>query len=305
VRSGRFPAVRDPWYTTPSDRLKLAEVGRRRGREGSTFDLIVPSDNLLRRLRTLDLVRELDTGIVTNLDNLDDAFRRESFDPGNRFSVPWATGTTGVGYDSTVFSEPPDWNVFLDETYAGRMTVLDEMRDAFGLALFALGEDPNTRDASVIDAAADLLIQMKGVIRGFDSPTYLDLLAEGELACAHAYSTDVLQARERNPNLAYTLPPQGALRWIDSLCIPDGAPNPEGANSFIAYYLEPEVSASNAIASQVDTGNAAAREFIPQEILDDPVVFPPPDDEDRLVFTEDLGDDESLYEDAWARVKEA
>ncbi len=248
-----------------SRRLKLADVGRRRGREGTSFDLIVPSDNLLRQLRTLDLLLELDTGIVQNVKNLDAAFRKEPFDPGNRFSVPWATGTTGIGYDATVFSSPPDWSVFLDDTYAGKMTILDEMRDAFGLALFLAGEDPNTRDPATINAAADQLIAMKAIISGFDSATYLDRLATGDIVCAHAYSTDVLQAKERNPNLAYVLPQQGGLRWIDSLCIPDGSPNPDGANRFINFYLEPEVSASNAVASKVDTGNAAARQFIPQE----------------------------------------
>jgi spermidine/putrescine transport system substrate-binding protein len=286
-----------------SNRLKLAEVGRRRGREGTSFDLIVPSDNLLRELRRLDLLLQLDTGIVKNLDNLDPTFRAEPFDPGNRFSVPWATGTTGIGYDTTVFSEPPDWSVFLDSTYAGKMTILNEMRDAFGLALFLAGEDPNTRDPAVIGAAADELIKMKGVISGFDSATYLDRLASGELVAAHAYSTDVLQAKERNPNLAYVVPPQGGFRWIDSLCIPVGSPNPAAASEFINYYLEPEVSASNAVASKVDTGNAAAREFIPQAILDDPAIFPAADTLALLVFTEDLGEDQKLYDEAWARVK--
>ncbi len=183
------------------------------------------------------------------------------------------------------------------------MTILDEMRDAFGLALFLAGEDPNTRDQATIEAAADQLIAMKAIISGFDSATYLDRLASGDIVCAHAYSTDVLQAKERNPNLAYVLPKQGGLRWIDSLCIPHGSPNPDGANRFIDFYLEPEVSASNAVASKVDTGNEAARQFIPQEILDDPAIFPAPETLALLVFTEDLGDDDKLYEDAWARVQ--
>ena len=288
-----------------SNRLSLADVGRRRGREGSSFDLIVPSDNLLRQLRTLDLLQQIDAAVVGNLKNLDAAFRKEPFDPGNRFSVPWATGTTGIGYDTTVFSKPPDWSVFLDDTYAGEMTILNEIRDAFGLALFLAGEDPNTRDPSTIGAAADQLIAMKAIISGFDSATYLDRLATGDIVCAHAYSTDVLQAKERNPDLAYVVPPQGGFRWIDSLCIPDGSPNPDAANRFINFYLEPEVSASNAVASKVDTGNEAAREFIPQEILDNPAIFPAPETLALLVFTEDLGDDDKLYEDAWARVNEA
>jgi spermidine/putrescine-binding protein len=138
--------------------------------------------------------------------------------------VPWATGTTGIGYDRTVFSEPPGYDVFLDPTYSGRTTVLAEIRDAFGLALFSLDLDPNTRSPADIDAAANRLIEMKQVIRGFDSSGYLEGLASGDLVAAHAYSSDLAQAREVNPNLDYVLPPQGALRWVDSLAVPIDAP---------------------------------------------------------------------------------
>jgi spermidine/putrescine transport system substrate-binding protein len=285
-------------------RLNLADVARRRGREATSFDLIVPSDNLLDQLRTLEQLQELDDAIVTSLGNLSPAFRAEPFDPGNRFSVPWATGTTGIGYDASVFDEAPGWEVFLDTTYAGKMTILDEERDAFAAALFSLGEDPNATDPAVVDGAADRLIAMKGVIAGFDSATYLDRLADGELVCAHAYSTDVLQARERNPDLAYTVPEAGGLRWIDSLCIPISAPNPEGANRFIEFYLQPEISATNAVASKVDTGNEAAQAFVPPEILDDPAIYPSEADLERLVFTQPLDDaDQAVYDEAWRRVE--
>ena len=74
--------------------------------------------------------------------NLDPEFRDEGFDPGNTYTVPWATGTTGIAYDTTVFEGPPDWNVFADAAHKGKMTVLDEMRDAFGAALLSLGRGP-------------------------------------------------------------------------------------------------------------------------------------------------------------------
>jgi spermidine/putrescine transport system substrate-binding protein len=287
------------------DRLILAAAARRRGRESDTFDLIVPSENLLTQLRSADGLQELDHDVVVSLGNLAEDFRKEPFDPGNRFSVPWATGTTGIGYDTTAFAEPPGWDVFLDPAHQGRMTILNEMRDAFGGALFALGKDPNTRSPADIDAAADYLIQAKGVISGFDSATYLDRLASGDLACAEAYSSDVQIAKQENPNLEYVIPPEGGLRWIDSLCIPVDAGNPDGANQFIEFYLGPEISATNAVASQVDTGNEAARAFIPADILENPAIFPPEETLATLHFTQDLGEDNALYEDAWARVQDA
>ena len=186
------------------------------------------------------------------------------------------------------------------------MTILDETRDAFAAALFALGEDPNTRDPAVIDAAADYLIQAKAVIRGFDSATYLDLLASGELACAEAYSSDVQIAKEENPNLDFVIPSQGGLRWIDSLCIPVEAANPEGANRFIEFYLQPEIIRRRTRSRARSTPATRRRpsSYRPRSSRTPPI-FPPPETLEVLSFTEDLGADNELYTDAWERVKGA
>jgi spermidine/putrescine-binding protein len=286
----------------------LIQAGRPRrgGREGTTFDLIVPSDNFVRRFLRLGLLRELDRSLIGNIDNLRPEFREAAFDPGNRFSVPWATGTTGIAYDPTALPQPPGWEVFLDQSLAGRMTILEEIRDAFAAALLSLGLDPNTSSAADIQAAADRLIEMKGVIRGFDSETYVDGLASGDLVAAQAYSSDFQLARQRNPALAFTLPPDGALRWVDSLAVPRGAPHEGTGERFMEYYLEPEVSAEVATFAGVDTGNAAAAGLIDPALSQDPVVFPPPEVLATLTFTADLGDEvEGLYVDAWQLVQDA
>ena len=125
------------------------------------------------------------------------------------------------------------------------------------------------------------------------------------MAAAQAYSSDLLQAREANPNLGFVLPESGGLRWVDNLAVPVDAPRPSNSVEFIDFYLEPEISASNSVAVRVDTGNQAAREFLPEEILNDPVIFPPDDILDRLYFTADLGDAEDLYDQAWKRVQDS
>lgn len=287
------------------ERLTLAGVARKGGRKATTVDLVVPSDNLFRSLRDGDGLQKLDTGVVTEalLANLRADLVEAEPDPGNRYSVPWATGTTGIGYDTKVFDEPPTWDVFLDPAHAGKTTLLDERREAFAAALFSLGEDPNATQAATIDAAAAQLEKIVGVIDGFDSATYLDRFRAGDLVAVQGYSSDVLQAREDNPDLAFTIPEAGGTRWTDLLCIPQDAPNPEAANRFIAFYLDPAVSARNAEANQVDTGNEAAVAEVDDALSSDPVVFPPAEVERRLVVLQDLGSTEDRYREAWKSIK--
>jgi spermidine/putrescine-binding protein len=281
------------------DRLTLAGTTRRRGREGKGFDLIVPSENLLRRLIERESLQELDADTIGSLAALDPSVLDLAADPGNRYSVPWATGTTGIGYDATVFSEPPTWEVFADSAHSGRMSLLDERREAFAAALFALGEDPNTTDEAAVSAAADELARFAAAGTAFDSANYLDRLASGEVVVAQGFNTDVLQAKRTNGNLEFVIPDAGGTRWVDSMAIPADAANPDGANEMVAFALTPAIAALNSIASQVDTGNRAADAELPEDLLANPSVFPPADVAARLVFLANLGDAEDAYRTAW------
>jgi len=286
------------------DRLALAGVPRRGNRAATSFDLIVPSENLFRRLSDQDRLQQFDQSVVTEelLANLAPEFRTLAVDPGNRYGVPWATGSTGIGYDTKVFTEPPSWEVFLDTSQAGKLSLLDEKREAFAAAQFSLGIDPNTTDPAEIDAATERLVEMSDNAR-FDSGTYLDNLIDGSLVAAQAFSSDIVQAQRENPDLAFVIPEAGGSRWIDLLCIPTDAPNPDGANAFVAFLLDPAIAAQNAGAVGADPGNAPAREQVRADVISNPAAFPPAEVVDRLVFLEDLGDDEELLNTAWKRVR--
>ena len=86
-------------------------------------------------------------------------------------------------------------------------------------------------------------------IRKFHSSEYINDLANGDICVAWGYSGDVVQARNRaqdaknGVDIAYTIPKEGAMIWIDMMAIPADAPHPENALQFIDYILRPEVAA--------------------------------------------------------------
>jgi spermidine/putrescine transport system substrate-binding protein len=275
---------------------------RRGGRRGESYDLCVPSNDVILKFYRGGLLQDLDLTKITGLENLRSDVRNLSFDPENKFSIPWATGTTGIAYDSFVFSVPPDWTVFLDSQHAGKMTMLDDSHDAIVMALLSLEKDPNSTDEADVNAAADQLIAMSKNA-AFNSETYLRELAAGNLVAAQAFSSDFVIAKDQNPSLEFVLPVQGATRWIDSLVIPARAPRPGRAHEFISFFLQGEHAAGVSAGAKVDTGNAAAFDLIPADVRNNPVIFPPSDVLAKLPFLADLGDAQALYDNVWRRVK--
>ena len=113
---------------------------------GSTgYDIIVPTDATLVKMKHANLVQPLDLSLIPNVKNLDPRFRNAAYDPGNQYSIPWQWGTTGIGFDKTkVGGAVTDWDAFKLPAVKGKSSYLDEARDAFAMALFALKKDPNT-----------------------------------------------------------------------------------------------------------------------------------------------------------------
>jgi spermidine/putrescine-binding protein len=281
-------ASNDALYTL----LQQAMKTRRGGRQATSFDLCVPSGEALDRFRRADLLQPL--GDIVGLKAIRPDLQKLSFDPEGIYGVPWAAGTTGIAYDTSVINTPPTWSDLIGGKLKGSTSVFNDSRDAIAAAALASGQDPNNGDA--IDEAAKLLT---GVTK--NSATYLDDLATGKLSAAQAYSTDFVQAARRRPSLAFVIPPEGGLRWIDVLVIPRGAPRPGRSRQFIEYILQPDVSAS--LASSVGAITALA----------DPVVQPGSSSKegdalaaiatgtDRCVFLRNLGSEEQdRLEKAWS-----
>jgi spermidine/putrescine transport system substrate-binding protein len=275
------------------------------------YDLIFPSDYTVSIMIEEGMLAELDHSKIPNLANLGERFTQVPFDPGNVYCVPYQWGTTGLGYNSAEIEEPTSWAVLFkpdpDSATYGRTSMLDDPRESFAAALVYLGESVNSTDEATLEKARDLLIQAKAGLAGYDSDQFEDLLAAGETLMAHGWNGDILMGQEENEDLAYAVPAEGGVIWIDNMCIPATTPPDRAlaAHVFIDYLMRPEIGALISEFTYYATPNEAAEALLDEEFLSDPTVYPPEETLGRLQFIEPLGETESVYQRLWDEVKSA
>lgn len=275
------------------------------------YALIVPSDYTVSIMKEENMLAALDHANIPNLSNLSQDFRDVPYDPGNEFCVPYQWGTTGLGYLEGQVDPPQSWAVLFEPdenaAYYGRTTMLDDVREGFSAALAYLGYDINTTDEAQLEEAKQLLIQAKAALSGYDSDTYEDLLAAEENLLAHGWNGDFLVAQDENENLAYTIPQEGGVIWVDNICIPASASPEEklAGEMFINFLLRPDIGAMLSEYNYYASPNAAAEAELGEEFLNDPAVYPPMEVRDRLQYIRPVGEAESIYQRMWDEVKSA
>ena len=116
------------------------------------YDIVVPGDYTVQILRRRGLLSPIDKGKIPNMEeNLDPQFLNRAFDPGNRHSVPYIWGTTGIGYRKDVVPQPLEsWRILWDDRYRNRIVMLDDMRENFGAALKLMGHSINSQNTDEV-----------------------------------------------------------------------------------------------------------------------------------------------------------
>jgi spermidine/putrescine transport system substrate-binding protein len=233
-------------------------------REGNPgYDVIFPTNDYVERMIAADMLMPLDHSKIPNSGNIDQAFADPAFDPGLRHSAPYFWGTVGLGYRASAASPKSFADLFEGDAYTGRVALLNSV-DSVMATLKYLGYSLNTRDAAEINEAAEALIRIKPKIKTFAPDTGQDLLIAGEVDVCLEYNGDILQVMEEDDDLAYVVPEEGSILWEDSMCIPQGGPNPENAHAFINFILDAPVHGAIAEYIRYPCPNAAAMEYIPE-----------------------------------------
>ena len=242
-------------------------------------DIIVPTNNFVPTYMKLGLIEPLRQDLIPNLTNLDREFVQTDYDPGNRYTVPWQWGTTGVGYNRAKVpgGKVDSWGALFDPAapMAGHLTLLREVTDLIGCALIYLGRSPNSIEQRDLADVVKLVRSLKAKVRHFTTDTYIDELAANETWLAQGWSGDVFQAQDQNQDVSYAIPKEGSLRFVDVMCIPKGAPHPANAARFMNYVLHPKVQARISKYVSYGTPVSLAKPLLPPEQTKDPSIYPP------------------------------
>ena len=225
--------------------------GRLSKGQGIGRDIIVSTDNdrFLGEYISNSWAQKLDKSLIPNIKNLISAQQHPPFDPNRDYSLPWASGMDGIGWNEKV-SDPVTSvkQLFEDPKLKGRVGVWNSMGDTLGLVILENGDDP----ANVTDAVFNRAIARvekavnSGQIRKFYGNDYAAVLEKGDLAASMAWSGDI--ANLGDPKVHWEVPTQGGIIWTDNMIIPLGGSVPT-ASTYMNFMYDPTISAQWAVGA--------------------------------------------------------
>ena len=215
---------------------------------GADFDVIVPSDYMIARLIEEDMLAELDYDNIPNFDLIDDTYKHLSYDPENKYTVPYTWGALGIIYNTAMVSEPiTSWSAMFDPQYAGQVLMINNSRDAIGAALLSLGYSLNTTDESQLEEAFSLIKQAKdnGVYQAFVMDEVFGKMEGGNAAIAMYYAGDYLTMLENNEDLAFVIPEEGSNWFVDAMCVLKSSQHKDEAEEWINFIASTDANLAN------------------------------------------------------------
>jgi len=273
------------------------------GGQDTGWDIVVLTDWMAARLIRLGWAEAFNLDNMPNkVANMQDVYKGVSFDPTDDHHAPWQSGMTGLGYDTAVTGELTSLESLWtdDPRWKGKVTFLNEMRDAVGLTMLKLGTDP--AQATEADADAAVAEMQKavdgGIVRAFTGNDYAEDLVSGNVVLAMAWSGDIVVKQAEKETLAWQLPDEGGMLWTDNMLIPKGAAHKYTAELMINFVYDPAIAAQIAAYVNYVTPVKGAKEVLAADdpdLANNPLIFPPADVLAKVKIFKGLSEEEETY----------
>jgi spermidine/putrescine transport system permease protein len=252
------------------------------------YDLIQPSEYMVEHLIKRGMLAPIDKSQLANAANLLPEFRDLPYDPGQKYSIPYMSGTVGIVVNTDKIREPvTSYRDAFNRKYKDRILVVDDNREIISWALSAEGIGINDVTPQTLAKVKPLLAEWLGRVKAYNSDNPRGPFLNGDVDLGIVYSGDAAKLYEEDKKFQYTLPAEGAHEFIDNLCIPKEAKNKEAAMKFINYILKPQVSKMISDKFPYTNPNGEARKLLSEAQLKNPASYPP--DSGKLEVFHDIG----------------
>lgn len=272
---------------------------------GAKYDVVFPSDYMVARLIEEDMVEPIDFDNVPNFEHIMDNLKNPTYDPQNKYSVPYTWGMVGLMYNAAQISEKPtSWSALWDPAYKGKTLLYNNPRDTIGISLLKNGYSLNTTNEAELRKAADDLIAQKENLQAYVSDEIFNIMESGSAYLCAAYAGDILTMMEQNEDLAYSIPTEGTNRFVDAMCIVKGSVNKTAAEKYINFLCRKDIAELNRAETNYSTPQQQTYEALDDEIKKIDICYPSDEIiQNTEIFTNLPKETLALYTDLWAEIK--
>jgi spermidine/putrescine transport system substrate-binding protein len=245
--------------------------------ESIGFDVVLPTSWMCARWIEKGWVQEIPADLVPNKVNLADSLANPSWDPGRKYSLPYAIGQVGIAYNpSKIGFEITSLADMLKPELSGKITVLSELRDTVGTFLLADGIEPDKATVDQIKGAMAKVKKLRedGFFRKITGNSYIEDLGTGDTWACIAWSGDVVALQGDNPDIKWVLPDNKGMSFVDTMIIPKGG-DTAAAAAWMNYLYDPKVSGPLFEAISYVSPVKGAGDNMSAEAAKNPVINPP------------------------------
>ncbi|MDA0637649.1 spermidine/putrescine ABC transporter substrate-binding protein [Nonomuraea sp. MCN248] len=212
------------------------------------YDIVVMTNGIqLQHMFTLGYAVMLDQSKMPNFQaNAGEAYKNRAYDPGNKYTMPFASGITGIAYNTKYVKDKiTSIDALFDAKYEGRVGMMADAQEIANFGMIALGVDPETSTEDDWKKAGEKLKAQRdaGIVRKYYNQDYIDAVSRGDVWLTMAWSGDVFQRQLAGEPVAFVVPEEGGTIWTDNMLIPKGAANPVDAMMLMDYLYKPEIAA--------------------------------------------------------------
>lgn len=289
--------------TYSSNEDMLAKV---KSESEGTYDIVQPSDYMVEQMASQGMLEELKTDELKNLSNIGESYLNPSYDPGNKYSVPYQGGVAGIAVNtSKVKKDITSYDDLFDSSLKNSIVALDDYRAVIGMTARSMGYSMNETDPAVLSKIQDKLLTLKNNVKLYDSDSPKSALISGDCTVGYVWSAEIALAMEENPDIKVVYPTEGAYLFMDNWAIPKGAKNYDNAVKFIDFMLDAENAQMVLEEFPYLSPNTKAVEAMGEDYSKNEAKNPPAEVIKKGEYVKNLDADTlKIYDEMWTKLKQ-